>query len=280
MATLASDLQVQPAEQFYCHALTNEGRDTAIEPLQSESKSNLVSLAVSYFHRGCELWAQDDLSYALSQLKLSKSIWERYSPSLTFLLQAFGNDSKSSEQELAGNTEYVAQLYYALGTVHLSMKHCLDALKSFRSALQVTALGLGVEHDLFGAILYMMRLTLLTMGFSSPKIHEYIKHFRRELTKESRADMYAAAGRIEKALMKYEALSFVWDSDWQAKARVKTKIATMHEENGNLLKATREWSIISALYKEVANLDKENPLRQMTREKEMILFNTLDRIEI
>jgi hypothetical protein len=46
------------------------------------------------------------------------------------------------------------------------------------------------------------------------------------------------------------------------------------------LKATREWSIISALYKEVANLDKENPLRQMTREKEMILFNTLDRIEI
>ncbi|KAL3904243.1 MAG: hypothetical protein SGILL_010143 [Bacillariaceae sp.] len=288
MANLTPDRQANLAEKLYSHVLTNEGRDIAIGLLEESDKGALAPLAETHFHRGCELWAQEDYSYALSQLEISKSIWERCEPHLVHLLQRARvsrlhdccSDYNNHDRHQDHHTELIAQLHYAVGTVHLGMNSCREALKGFRRAFQVTALGLGMDQNLFGAILYMMRMTLLTMGYSSPKIHDYIQRYRKEIKKECDADRYAAEGNRPRALKKYNSLSFLQEGDWQAKVRVKTKVATLHEEGGDLLKAAKEWSSISAIYQKVASMDQENDLVQYARQKEMSLFHVLDSNEI
>jgi tetratricopeptide (TPR) repeat protein len=281
-------------------------RDTDFELIQNDSDQDVVSLAQIHFHRGCELWAQDDFSHALEELAVSRAMWEQYDPHLLLLMQQqlmLSCSSTSSKHKLVArkkhlriytdqrsihshnrninHVEAVAQLYYAFGMVQLALTNHKVALKEFRHALQVALLGLGKDHYLIGASTYMIRMSLLTMGIASPKIHLHIRLFVGEINKERKADKLWKHGETAKALDRYTQLDLLYDMDAQTCARIMTKIATLNEECGQHVIASEIWTDALRLLLENLSLAADHPLAEQVKKKRAdIMKLQLERFEI
>jgi tetratricopeptide (TPR) repeat protein len=281
-----------------------ERRDaTHTEPRVEDSMTPL-QLAEMHFHRGCELWAQDDFSQALEELETSKAIWERIRPHLVLLMQESsllhnspttkhckiarkkqlrihtGHENTFDGECDVNEVEAIAQLYYAIGMVHLAMTNHKDALQDFRRSLQVVILGLGRDHHLVDATIYMMRISLLTMGYASPKIRTHIRLFMEEVYRERKADRLVKHGKLGDALYKYGRLDLLHDMDSQTRARILTKIATLHEEKKDFVFAAEIWSDLLQLYHESLSIGAEHPLVKQAMDKGAAIQITLERLEI
>ncbi|KAG7354934.1 hypothetical protein IV203_004290 [Nitzschia inconspicua] len=268
---------------------------------QSESHpdpQDLAQLAQVHFHRGCELWAQNDFAHAMEELEMSKSLWKRQHPHLLILLQhplQHNSSARTRPTEVArkkrsvdvkqsnniNEVEAVAQLYYAMGMVQLAMTNPKEALVDFRRSLQVTILGLGRDHNyLVDATAYMMRTSLLTMGYASPKISTHMRLFVDEVHKEKNADRLWKHGRTEDLLNRYACLELLHDTDVQTQARVMTKVATLHEEWGDFVIAGELWSDILGLFLENGSIGADHPLTKEATDKGAAIQVTLERTEI
>jgi hypothetical protein len=160
MSNLHPDHPIFLTEELFCRIWNTKGKQSAMELLENGTLHDLPQLAGAHFHRGCQLWAQDDFSLALEELLTSKSYWESYDPHLLILMQnlslpqttkatssirsktsnlpaytrqAVDTDdiirrSTSSDSNRKHHIVSIAQLYYAIGTVQLSLKNPRPAI--------------------------------------------------------------------------------------------------------------------------------------------------------
>ena len=157
-------------------------------------------------------------------------------------------------------TESNAQLYYAMGTVLMAQQEYQAGLKEFRRAAQIASLGLGFDHELSKASYYMIRTTLLTIGYSSNAIRRYIAQMKTDITNEIAGDVLRELNDWDEALLEYANLSFLYDKDGQTQARIRTKIASIFEERGDYSKAMELWSDVLVLYDNSQSIGLEHPL--------------------
>jgi tetratricopeptide (TPR) repeat protein len=161
-------------------------------------------------------------------------------------------------------TESNAQLYYAMGTVLMAQQEYQAGLKEFRRAAQIASLGLDFDHELSKASYYMIRTTLLTMGYSSHSIRKYIAQMKTDITNEITGDVLCEIKDWDEALLEYANLSFLHDKDGQTQARIRTKIATIFEERGDYSKAMELWSDVLVLYDNSQSIGLDHPLAKHT----------------
>lgn len=156
------------AEQSFCRLWNEKGIKAAEDVLFTQTDhQHLLQVAEQRFNDGCELWGQGRHEQALYELQRSRDIRETHlqPQSMMFFRGGTRGQLPSSSQ-----IESHAQLFYATGTVHLSLGDHSAALLEFRRALQVSGIALGIEYHLTEASMYMIRTVLLTMGHTSLSI--------------------------------------------------------------------------------------------------------------
>lgn len=269
------------AERLFCHVWNKEGRDAALAVLDGNTSESLQRTATDRFDQGCRLWGEDQHNAALWELQRSRALHEaRHEMGLLHVRHRPGGSGSGSgdaadegrdEDGAAGEgreintespseTESHAQLYYALGTVQLALNEQPAALREYRRALQVSVLGLGEDHQLTQATLYMIRCTLLTLGLPSPKIQKYAQCLLGDLRRETEGDDLFAAGEWDQALLEYVSVGFLKDRDAEAQARIRAKMALVFEEKGDYMKALELWSTVMALYAGSCSIGLDHPL--------------------
>jgi hypothetical protein len=142
----------------------------------------------------------------------------------------------------------------------------------------VAALGLGLDHELTDASSYMIRTSLLTMGYTSPKIHDYIQRLVGEIGRELDIDSLVVLGEWKTALKNYDNLGRELGQDRETAARLKTKIATLYEDYGNWFKASKAWSNLMKFYAAMYGVD--HPLSRHAANKVVTLQELLECMEI
>jgi hypothetical protein len=270
------------AEKLFCHIWHSEGKETAIELIQSYTEKNMMQEANSEFHMGCAFWADDENEKALRKLQRCRAIQEALNPQSTVLvyhqLDAITLSGRQSERNIRddfpchiegpsrikdeaniGDTESIVQVFYATGMIHMALRNFAIASEEFRLAIQIAAIGLGMEHQLTKASTYMLRKTLLTRGYSSPKITSFMKRFMEDIQDEIKVDTLNKSGKWEKALMGYANLNFLEYKDVRSQVRVRMKIATLWEENKFYDKALDMWASILVLYEKNPAFGLDHP---------------------
>lgn len=293
----SSELQSPPSESpqhHRQHTLNSFCRQPRIV-----ARFDTAELAESHFHRGCELWAQQDFFHAMEELRTSKIIWERCHPHLVLLMQhplhcypttstqtrtmsrrKQSMDTASSKDD-NNEVEAVAQLFYAIGTVHLAMADPRAALIEFRRSLQVAILGLKRGHPLVDATMYMMRMSLLTLGYASHKIRSHIRLFVEEVQRERQIDgRMKKHSKAEECLNTYASLDLLHDKEVQTRVRILTKIGALHEEQGEFMVAAEVWSDVLGLYQDRLQIAVEHPLLKEAKQRSVAILMELERLEI
>jgi hypothetical protein len=285
------------AERLFCHVWEREGRDVALALVRDNTDEGILRRAAdARFDAGCRLWGEEKHGKALWELQRCRSIHEVRNGGMSLLHVLHRNNKDDHDENNAPNkgryaagtkdaaageasvtpvprsssmeintvcpspTESHAQLHYALGTVQLGLNEHTVALREYRRAMQISFLGLGENHRLTGAIGYMIRTTLLTIGLSSPNIHHYLTALTDALRREGEGDDLFASGEYDEALLEYVGVRFLKDRDVQAQARIRSKMASAFEEKGDHVKALELWSTVMALYAGCSSIGVDHPL--------------------
>lgn len=244
------------AQELFCRLWTERGQAAAEDFLCAQtSPQKALKLAEKRFNLGCELWAQDQHTQALWELEQSRAIREAHSQQSLLFVRGGTNRQVDTLQ-----VEAIAQLFYALGAVHLSLSDHTMALMEFCRALQASGMGLGMDFHLTEACQYMIRTVLLTMGRSNPKIHAFLQQLSHDMHKETEGDKLYESEALDQALLEYANLMFLTDQDPLTQARVRTKMAIIFEEKGDYLKAQELWATIMSLYSLCPGMGETHPM--------------------
>ena len=276
------------AEQLFCRLWMKENdRGNTTDLIQDIStwtspstsatpSSSLAFTAKEYFVHGCELWGEEKYTEAMLEFERSLKIRENeLQQSLLFVRREVETrqgddniqdrvgctDDTNDKDDIDEDMEARAQLFYAMGTVHMSLGDHAAALLEFRRSFQISGIGLGIDDHLTQACMYMLKRVLLVMGgHSSFSIKSYIRDVTADIEKEADADRNYKMGNLESALEAYANLSFVKDEDPQIRGRVQTKMALIFEENGEFLDAMQVWSDIMSLYALSPSIGSTHPM--------------------
>jgi len=264
------------AESLFSHIWETQGESLASKIFKDYDTANLHYIADDHFDQGCQLWAGDDAEGAHSEFERSRRIREVQATQKSLLHVQHLQDKEGSiinnnntnnninnnnqNQNAEGGTESDAELFFALGMVQRGRLDNYASLKEFRRAMQVSALGLGMNHELTKASLYMIRSTYLAMRQTAREIQHNISQLTTDLHHEIEGDQLYEAGKKEQALVEYANLKLLYDSDSMVQARIKTKMATIFEEKKDYSKAMDLWADLLVLYEDTPSLGLHHPL--------------------
>ena len=284
---LSPDQREIVTEKLFCRLWTKEsdgGSTTGLiqdistwtSPSISPASSSLPFTAEEHFVHGCELWGEENYTEAMLEFERSLEMREiELQQSLLFVRRQVQTqqgedviqdhvgytDDANDKDDTNEDTEARAQLFYAIGTVHMSLGDHAAALLEFRRSLQISGIGLGIDDHLTQACMYMLKRVLLVMGgHTSPAIKAYIRDVTADIEKEADADRHYKMGNLEDALEAYANLSFVKDEDPQIRGRVQTKMALIFEEKGDFLNAQEVWSDVMSLYALSPSIGSTHPM--------------------
>ena len=257
----SSDQRDLLTESLFSHIWKTQGEGMASKLLQRYDFNNLNSIAEEHFDHGCQLWAGDNTDGARSEFERSRRIREVQATQKSLLhVQYLQDKEESDNQNTAIDMEVNAELFFALGMVQSTRNDNHASLKEFRRTMQVSGLGLGMEHELTKASLYMLRSTYLAMGQTEQEIQRNISQLTGDLHNEIEGDKLYASGEKEQALMEYANLKLLYDSDSMVQARIITKMARIFEEKEDHAKALDLWTDLLVLYEDTPSLGLHHPL--------------------
>jgi hypothetical protein len=248
------------AESLFSHIWKTQGETMASKLLKTYDFNNLNSIAVEHFDHGCQLWAGNNAEGARSEFERSRRIREVQAAQKSLLHIQYLQDKESVNQNTESDMESNAELFFALGMVQSARNYNHASLKEFRRAMQVSALGLGMEHELTKASLYMLRSTYLAMGQTEHEIQHNVSQLTDDLHNEIEGDQLYESGEKEQALMEYANLKLLYDSDSMVQARVITKMARIFEDKEDHAKALDLWTDLLVLYEDTPSLGLHHPL--------------------
>ncbi len=247
------------AESLFSHVWKTQGKATISKILDDFDSDNLSRKADDYFEHGCQLWGAHHTEAAYVDFERSRRIREVQSAQKSLLHGRHLTNDKNNQlaQEIA---ESNAELYFALGMVQSAKENLYASLREFRRSMQISALGLGMEHELTKASIYMIRSTCLAMGQMGHEIQHSISLLVGDIEHEIEADKLYAIGKREQALIEYANLKLLYDSDSMVQARIITKMATIFEEKRDYPKAMDLWTDLLLLCSETPSLGLHHPL--------------------
>ncbi len=247
------------AESLFSHIWKTQGKESVSRILGNFDAKSLARKADDYFENGCQLWGSNYTQAAHVNFERSRRIREIQSvqKSLVYIQHLPNDDNNNLALESA---ESNAELYFVLGMVQTAKENLYASLKEFRRAMQIAALGLGMEHELTKASLYMIRSTCLAMGQTKDEIQHSISLLACDIEHEIVADKLFAKGQKEQALVEYANLKLLYDSDSMVQARIISKMARIFEEKRDFSKAMDLWTDLLLLYNETPSLGLNHPL--------------------
>ena len=295
------------AESLFSHVWKTQGESVAKNLLEGYDRKGLEQSADDHFDNGCQLWAWKDTVGARWELELTQRIREIDAPekSLVHVMRRKERDDRrketlsdfrnlppicESESESNSNSnskskhsrnsknhnassvedplvESNAELFFALGMVRAARQEFHAALREFRRGIQVAALGLGFDHELTKASSFMIRTTLVDMGYQPHQIQHSLEQLHNDLHHEVEGDLLYQSGKKEQALVEYANVNFLYDSDAMVQARVKTKIASVFDEMGDHTKSMDLWSDLLVVYDDAPSIGLRHPMARLASEK-------------
>jgi len=255
------------AESMFFHIWKTQGKEEASQILKDHNSNSLSTMAEEHFDHGCQLWAKDDAEAAHSEFKRSRELREIQSTEKNLLHVQYSDDGDEGSKKCNNKHESNAELCFALGMIQSAREDNHAALKEFRRAMQVSALGLGMDHELTEASSYMIRSIYLTMGQSAKEIKHNISQLTSDLNHEIEGDQLYESGKKEQALVEYANLKLLYDADSMVQARVITKMATIFEEKNDFAKAMDLWTDLLVLYEDTPSIGLHHPLARHALKK-------------
>ena len=248
------------AESLFSHIWHTQGESVASKLLNNFDSTNLDYKSNDCFDNGCQLWAENNTERAYREFERSRRIREVQATQKSLLHVQCLQDDKQNNQIAEENAEFNAELYYSLGMAQSAKENLYASQREFRRAMQIGALGLGIDHEITKASLYMIRSTSLEMGQTEHEIQQSLSLLTSDVEHEIDADKLYALGKKEEALLEYANLSLLYDSDSMVQARIITKMATIFEEKRDYSKALDLWTDLLVLYNETPSLGLHHPL--------------------
>lgn len=249
------------AESLFSHIWNTQGGLVALELMKRYGSTSLYNVSEQHFDRGCQLWSDENTEGAHSEFEQSRRIREVQAAqkSLLFVRYTQYGNQESNNMDTIG-TESNAELFFALGMVQMARTNNHSSLREFRRAMQISALGLGMDHELTKASSYMIRSTYASMGHSAEEINRKILQLADDLQHEIEGDQLYESGMKEQALVEYANLKLLYDSDSMVQARIITKMSTIFEEKGDYSKAMDLWTDLLVLYEDTPSIGLHHPL--------------------
>ncbi len=244
-------------ETLFFHIWNTKGESTAADLVKSCEPNQLTSKAQSHFDNACKLWKGDKYDAAHGEFERSRRIREVQSPQKSLLQVQYKRTSDESDTKRMDEN---AELFFAMGMTQSAKRNHYAALKEFRRAFQISALGLGMLHDLAKASLHMIRSTCLAMGHRSYEIQHSVSLLIKDIEHEIAADKLCAKGVKGRALSVYANLQLLYDSDSMVQARIMSKMARIFEENEQYEQSLELWTEILVLYNENPSLGTDHPM--------------------
>eukprot|EP00535_Pseudo-nitzschia_heimii_P012107 CAMPEP_0197195398 /NCGR_PEP_ID=MMETSP1423-20130617/31043_1 /TAXON_ID=476441 /ORGANISM="Pseudo-nitzschia heimii, Strain UNC1101" /LENGTH=413 /DNA_ID=CAMNT_0042649027 /DNA_START=82 /DNA_END=1323 /DNA_ORIENTATION=- len=261
LSRFSADQRDLLAESLFSHIWKTQGEGLATKLIKEYDTENIDRIAEDHFERGCRLWAEEDTEGAHSEFERSRRIKEVQAKGKSLLYH------QCIQQNEVGNAEHStaesdAELFFALGMVQSGRQEYHYSLKEFRRALQVAALGLGMEHELTKASAYMIRSVQLNMGLEPHEIQKNVSQLTIDIQNEIEGDQLYETGEKDQALVEYANLNLLYDSDSLVQSRIITKMATIFEEKNDYVKAMDLWTDLLVLYEDTPSLGLQHPLAQ------------------
>ena len=258
LSRFSADQRDLLAESLFSHIWKTQGEGLATKLVKTYDTKNIDKIANDHFERGCQLWADEDTEGAHSEFERSRRIKEVQADGKSLLYHRCIQDEEGSAKHSAA--EFDAELCFALGMVQSARQEYHSALKEFRRAMQIAALGLGMENELTKASAHMIRSVYLNMGQESHEIQQSIAKLTADLQNEIEGDQLYETGKKDQALVEYANLNLLYDSDSLVQSRIITKMAAIFEEKEDYVKAMDLWTDLLVLYEDTPSIGLHHPL--------------------